>query len=375
MDTTWLVTSYTDTTSLAHQPIGKPGSGISAIVNDRVIPFNIPHNVAFLLPHPSIPEIWYATVETITTDGLILVLRYTNHSVEICQQVSAGGKSTCYLHYDLATQTLLAVNYWDSNYTTYPVNTKGFLGTLLQTTPPDSFLITHQPDKIYHWKYRQRWSHRHCCILEPYTNTTYFMPDLGNDCIHVLRHQPNSTTLSQIGQVNLTKGRGPRHLLFHPTYRVGYLVNELDSTISVLEYRDKAKSWLTEIQNISSLPDTFNNECTTNSLGIWKAKSHSSEIRLHPNGSFLYVSNRGHNSICVLTVLSTGRLQFVETISSGGRTPRNFNLNQSGTEMLVANQDSDCCCRFSVSSLTGTLQLEETIPVASPNYVIPIATP
>ena len=126
------------------------------------------------------------------------------------------------------------------------------------------------------------------------------------------------------------------------------------------------------VQNISSLPGDFNNQSKITVDGIWKAQSHSSEIRLHPNGQFLYVGNRGHDSICQFEISVIGTLRYVTTVPSGGKTPRNFNFNQAGTKMLVANQDSDCCTSFGVDTKTGSLEFIESIPASSPNYVVAV---
>merc|ERR1711998_12480 len=140
-----------------------------------------------------------------------------------------------------------------------------------------------------------------------------------------------------------------RHLVFHPKLRCAYVGNELESTVTVLRYNTKESSngytaeeakdsdaLLSHVQTISSLPEEFQNEGFVTPAGVWKAASHSSEIRLHPNGRFLYIGNRGHDSICVYKIdEADGTLSIIEVHPSGGKCPRNFNFDRSGRYLVV----------------------------------------
>jgi len=173
-------------------------------------------------------------------------------------------------------------------------------------------------------------------------------------------------------------------MVFHPQLQVAFLGNELESTVTVLKLNhkdleessyiaDESKdpaSLLHEIQTLSTLPEDFQNEGFVTPAGVWKAASHSSEIRLHPNGRFLYNGNRGHDSIAVFSVdEADGSLTLVEVHSSGGKTPRNFNFDMTGRFMVVGNQDTNTLNVFEIDLATGKLTETHTVPMPSPNFV------
>jgi 6-phosphogluconolactonase len=100
---------------------------------------------------------------------------------------------------------------------------------------------------------------------------------------------------------------------------------------------------LKEIQTIPTVPDDVTQGSTA-------------EIQISPNGRFLYVSNRGHDSIAVFAVdAAAGTLTPVEHVSTQGRTPRNFSLDATGSYMFAANQNSNTIVLFRVDPDTGRL--------------------
>jgi 6-phosphogluconolactonase len=143
--------------------------------------------------------------------------------------------------------------------------------------------------------------------------------------------------------VTTAPGSGPRHLVFADGGRRAYLINEIDSTIVVFAY-DPAAGSLAAQQVISTLPPDF------------KGKTKTAEIALHPNGKFLYGSNRGHDSIAVFAVAAgTGALSPVEIVPCGGACPRCFALSPDGAWLVCANQDSNSLSVFRVDAATGRL--------------------
>jgi 6-phosphogluconolactonase len=113
---------------------------------------------------------------------------------------------------------------------------------------------------------------------------------------------------------------------------------------------------MTEVQTISTLPKDFSGNNTT------------AEIIFHPNGKFLYASNRGHDSIAVFAVdRKTGRLTFVEHQSTQGRTPRHFAIDPTGRWLLAENQGSDSVVVFAIDPDTGRLiPTGQTVSIGSP---------
>src|SRR6185295_12484095 len=147
----------------------------------------------------------------------------------------------------------------------------------------------------------------------------------------------------------LNPGAGPRHFAFHPGGRYGYVINEMQSTVSALSY-DAARGTFKELQTLSTLPKDFTGNNST------------AEVQVHPTGKFLYGSNRGHDSIAIFRIdPATGKLTPVGHQSGGIKTPRNFGIDPSGKFMIVANQSGDSLLLFRINQQTGELE-----PTGSP---------
>jgi 6-phosphogluconolactonase len=139
------------------------------------------------------------------------------------------------------------------------------------------------------------------------------------------------------------RGSGPRHLAFSPDGRHAYLVNELASTVIAFVYDDSIGQ-LRAAQQLSTLPADFRD---TSSIAA---------VRMAPSGRFVYVSNRGHNSIAIFARdLDDGQLDYVGHELSQGSTPRDFNIDPTGTILLAANEETDSIVSFRIDQLTGRL--------------------
>jgi len=167
--------------------------------------------------------------------------------------------------------------------------------------------------------------------------------DLGLD--QIVRYRLDAATggLTPAGSTATTPGAGPRHAKFSDDGRFLHVINELDATIAVHAV-EPATGALTLLQRVPTLPADFTGPNTT------------AEIRLHPNGRFVYGSNRGHDSLAVFArEPATGRLTPVELVPSGGGHPRNFALSPDGAWLVCANRDSDNLVVFRVDAATGRL--------------------
>lgn len=403
----FLVSSYTDTSVLAHTPKGTLGEGIYSLFLDaetgrltRLATTTLGPNPAFILKHPSLKDVFYATTECIASEGDLFTLKLQqNGEFKVLGRQSAKGKSTCYVNLRPTLDWMILVNYWDAKLSTLPVGVNGIVGepSEVYMQPQADYVEKAQPTREEHWKYRQRWPHSHCCVTEPYGGESLFVTDLGLDKVFVYELDSSAGKLRPKGEVQLRKGRGPRHLVFHNTIRCAYVINELVSTVTMLKYNsytssstsyrvedaDDPEAILSHVQTLSTLPDDFLNEGSilrhadnnnNNEEGVWKATSHSSEIRLHPNGRYLYIGNRGHDSIAVFAIDPTdGTLTSVEVHPSGGKCPRNFNFDQTGRYMVVGNQDSNTLNSFVIGE-DGMLTETDCISLPSPNFVCSVPT-
>jgi 6-phosphogluconolactonase len=133
-------------------------------------------------------------------------------------------------------------------------------------------------------------------------------------------------------QIVPTDDGGPRHLAFHPSKRWLYVLGEMDSTVTGFAW-DGQRGSATKLQTVSTLPAPTEGNSTA-------------QIVAHPNGRFLYASNRGHDSIAIFAVGQDGRLEAIGHEPTGGKTPRNFNLDPAARFVYAANQDSDSIVQF-----------------------------
>lgn len=204
---------------------------------------------------------------------------------------------------------------------------------------------------------RQEAAHAHSIILDQ-QNKFAFVNDLGIDKVLIYRfdERTGKLTANPAQAFYQTKpGAGPRQFKFHPNQRFAFIINELDATISALEYNAQLGT-LKEIQTVPTLPADF------------KGANTCADVQIAPNGKFLYGSNRGHDSLVVYKIdEKTGRLEYVEHTATGGKTPRNFAIDPTGKFLLAANQNSDSIVVFSVDPQTGKLnQTNNRAAVPSP---------
>lgn len=171
-----------------------------------------------------------------------------------------------------------------------------------------------------------------------------FVPGRGSDQVQVFGFDPAAGTLRATGAASLPKGAGCRHFDFHPNGKFAYLINEFANTVVAFTY-DQPKGQLSELQTISTNPDT----------GV---KSSAADIHVHPNGKFLYATNRpagADGSIVVYSVADDGKLTFVQKESTQGQVPRNFHIVAEGSRIVVGNQESKSILSYAVDPTAGTL--------------------
>jgi 6-phosphogluconolactonase len=132
-------------------------------------------------------------------------------------------------------------------------------------------------------------------------------------------------------------------MVFRPDGRFAYVVNELHSTVTTFRYEADAGG-LREVQTVSTLPAHFEGTST------------GAEIAVHPSGKWLYVSNRGHNSVVLFSVDGEqGTLAWVEEQGTGGLTPRHFGIDPSAQFLAVGNQNSNTLLAARIDAGNGRL--------------------
>jgi 6-phosphogluconolactonase len=193
---------------------------------------------------------------------------------------------------------------------------------------------------------RQGGPHAHSINVDA-ANRFAFAADLGLDKIFVYKLDPSHGTLTPNDppSVSVKPGSGPRHFAFHPSGKFAYACEEISSEVTAFAY-DAAKGVLTELQTLSTLPADYD-----------KPGNSTAEVQVHPSGKFVYVSNRGHDSLAIFTVdEKTGKLTAAGHQSTGGKTPRNFGIDPTGAYILAANQGTGNVVVLSVNQATGQLK-------------------
>lgn len=255
-------------------------------------------------------------------------------NLRLLNQQATLGADPCHLTIDRQGKTLLVANYTGGSITSLPVRTDGTIGMASEVKQHEGSSIREQ----------QKGPHAHCVILDRLERYA-LAADLGTDKVMIYRFDSTTGKIAPGKQpwVELQQGAGPRHLTLHPNGRYLYVINELDSTMTVLRY-NLTKGTLTQIETVSTLPDDFS--------GV----SYCADVHVSPSGRFLYGSNRGHNSIVVFEIdRRTGKLKQLQHVSTEGKWPRNFAIDPSGRFLLVANQHTNNVVTFSIDSRTGHL--------------------
>jgi 6-phosphogluconolactonase len=299
-------------------------------------------NPSFLALHPTL-NVLYAVAEVGGSDGkpggmikaFELALPAGSHEARLRSEVTSAGDGPCFVAVDGSGRLATVANYGSGSVASFSIDAT--TGALAGPRSVDQHVGTSIHPK------RQQKSHAHCMLTDP-SGRFALSADLGMDSLIVYRVDAINGTFERTGETRIEPGSGPRHLAFAPAAPFAYLTNELSNTVSVFSW-DSDRGTLTLLQTISTLPNDFSGESST------------AEIAVHPSGRFVYVSNRGHNSIsCFLVEPTTGRLTLSGISSTQGDWPRHFAVTPDGTFAIVANQRSDTLVVLSVDSQTGVLR-------------------
>ena len=260
----------------------------------------------------------------------------------------SGGAGPCHLSAHWGGRNVLVANYAAGTVEVLPVNENGLLGN--PTT-----VIHHQgsgPDKQ-----RQETPHAHSIMLDK-AQQFALVNDLGLDRVMVYRFDPKAGKLTPNDppSASVAAGSGPRHLAFSPDGKFAYVNNEMALTVTTFAF-DAERGVLRELQTLPTVPE-----------GTGRAGNSTAEIRVHPSGKFVYVSNRGPDSIAIFRAdPKTGMLTAAGFEPTQGKTPRSFSIAPGGRYLLAANQNSDSVVVFRIDEESGKLTpTGTTVNVPSP---------
>jgi 6-phosphogluconolactonase len=294
-------------------------------------------NPSFLAIHPTRPFL-YATgtmpAEGGKNQGCASSFRIeADGRLTPLDQAPSIGEGPCHVAVDRAGRHILLANYGGGSVTAIALQKDGTLGD-------STAFIQHEGSSVN--ASRQEKSHAHNVALDE-AGKHVFVSDLGIDQVKIYDFDDHTGKLTPNDppEVSLAPGAGPRHFAFHPSGKFAFVINELDSTVTAFDYHAESGR-LEPVATSPTLPEGFSDPNTT------------AEIRVHPNGRWVYGSNRGHDSIATFEFDADKKtLRPLGHTSTEGSTPRNFNLDPSGNFLLAANQESGTVVVLKIDQETG----------------------
>lgn len=317
-------------------------------------------NPSFLAVHPNGTHL-YAVIEISEGEGRgsggVAALKIEEGGrLTLLNTVASQGGAPCHCNVDSTGRNLLVANYTGGNVAVFPIADDGSLQEA-------SSVMQHEGSSVD--DARQKAPHAHSVNLSA-DNRFIYAADLGTDRIYVYEFNAARHTLrpSSPPAALVTPGGGPRHFAIHPSGKFAWTNCEMSMVVTGFR-RNERDGRLFAIQEISTIPAGYNGRRST------------AECLVHPSGRFLYVSNRGHETITVYTIdQESGLLTYVENEPTGGREPRNFFIEPSGKWLLAENQNTDTVVVFTIDPDSGALEMTDVrIEVGRPVCIRAVPAP
>lgn len=281
-------------------------------------------------------------------NGLLTALALNNENkFNIISQQAIYGSAPCYLSLSPNEQYIASANYNGANVSIFRLSSSGML-----ETPPT--LLKHTGSSVN--PKRQRSPHPHWVQWSPHNENTLYVIDLGTDSVMKYAFDYATGKVSE-GSVAFKSapGAGPRHMVFHPSKKLAYIVNELSNTIDLVNI--EADGSFNLINSQSTLPKEY------------LAHNQGAHIAINSTAKNLYVSNRGLNSIAVFALNEQGEMTLTEQVQTGGDWPRFFRLFEDYGFLLVANKKSNNITVFKVQEDGSLLNTQHQITLGQPTFI------
>ena len=258
-------------------------------------------------------------------------------------------KYPCYVNINKDGYVLTA-NYGSGTTNLHQIDENGVLTSDLDTQQNKMSAPSKHP--------RQEKAHTHSCYFEP-NSTNIISIDLGANKLIFGTIDPgfNKIVPNEFSELEMPAEAGPRILTFHPTKPWIYVVNELAATVTFIKKNVTNNSYKI-VQTIETLANEDKDGNT------------SAHIEITNDGKFVYITNRGHDSVGVLKVLDSGRLELIQPIRTHGKHPRNFALSPDNKFLLVANRDTNNICSFKRNHKTGKLTFVSDVKAPKPVCIL-----
>lgn len=268
-------------------------------------------------------------------------------NLKLLNKVDAGNM-TDPCHITISERHVITANYSGGSIFVCKRLSDGSLSNVVQK-------IQHEGNSVH--PTRQTKPHAHQVV---FSNDNKFLlsNDLGLDKLFVYKYDKSNLEkpLSAYDTLNLKAGSGPRHLTIDKTGKTIYLLQELDGTVSTIQF-DNGKLTLVD---------------TTSVVQKNNIQTGAADIHLSPEGRFLYATNRGTaNDITCFSTSLSGKLNFIQQVPTEGEGPRNFVITDDGNYVLVGNQRTNDICIFSRDKKTGKLSFTgKKVTVGAPVCIL-----
>ncbi|WP_283583555.1 lactonase family protein [Limosilactobacillus difficilis] len=274
--------------------------------------------------------------------GGVAAYQLKDGQASLINEVLGAGAPPAYVGIDEQRHLLFSANYHTAKINVFRINEDGSL------TLTDS--VTHQgmtgprPEQ-------QDGPHCHYADLTP--DGRLIVCDLGMDLL-VVYDISDDGKLTAASRYHCESGFGARHLAFHPNSQVLYVLGELSSKLTVLAYHAQDASFK-PLQTIATIPSS------------WTSHNGAAAIHITKDGRFVYVSNRGEDTIAVFAVQNDFSLKHIQSISTEGSFPRDFELSSDEKFLLAGNQNSDSLALYQRNDQTGLLKkLQQNVTCPEP---------
>ena len=307
-------------------------------------------NPSFLALHPG-GKFLYATHE-VEGGKVSAYAILAGEKLRLLNTEDAHGDITCHATVDPAGKTLMVANYGNGSFASLPIRADGSLAPAATVVQDEGS----GPNKA-----RQGGPHAHGIYPDAKGRFAYAC-DLGTDSVLTFRIDPAAGTLkaNDPPSTKSTPGAGPRHLAIHPGGKLAFVNNELNCTVAAYTLDPEAGT-LAEIQSLSTLPPGRSPTPADT----------TAEMYCHPNGKWLYVSNRGHDSIAAYAIATDGRLTLLEVQPAGVAEPRGFAIDPTGRWLVVGGQKSNELTALAIDPSTGMLEPgAEKVAVGAPACIL-----
>ncbi|UQU63696.1 lactonase family protein [Couchioplanes caeruleus] len=294
---------------------------------------------SFLARHPTLPVLYAVNELTAGTVSAFAVA--DDASLTPLAVQPTGGSAPCHLAVSRDGRHLLVANYVSGDVSVFPLDADGVPGERSDLLGLDGKGPVTD---------RQEGPHAHMVAPDP-NGSDVLISDLGSDRVWRARLDPVSGRLTLVGPAVVAEpGTGPRHLL-RTSDGALVLVGELTGDLSW--YRAGAGGELERDGGVVVSATRPNQP---------------SEVTTGRDGRFIYVANRGPDTVTVLAWEPEGGTVVAE-VATGGSWPRHMAL--LADHLYVANERSHSVMIFRVDPDTGVPTAQgEPVAESSPTCIL-----